>query len=87
VFADRVLPNGLLTGLLSGLLDGLPSGLLQMKKYCAMVMMRRSVRSLADESAGLFSRPPHRGSGLYPFTAAFSVAEGIERWMLWIVLP
>ena len=45
MFADRVLRDGLLTGLLSGLLDGLPSGLLQRKKYCAMVMMRRSVGS------------------------------------------
>ena len=56
MFADRVLRDGLLTGLLSGLLDGLPSGLLQRKKYCAMVMMRRSVGSPVGEATGLFSR-------------------------------
>ena len=43
--------------------DGLPSGLLQRKKYCAMVMMRRSVGSLVDESTGLFSRPLHGAAG------------------------
>ena len=85
MFADRVLRDGLLTGLLSGLLDGLPSGLLQRKKYCAMVMMRRSVGSPDGKSTGLFSRPPHRAAGFILSPLSFSFAERVERWMLWTV--
>ena len=86
MFADRVLRDGLLTGLLGGLLDGLPSGLLQRKKYCAMVMMRRSVGSLADESVGLFSCLRTGAAGFILSPLSFSFAERVERWMLWIVL-
>ena len=56
--------------------DGLPSGLLQRKKYCAMVMMRRSVGSLVDESTGLFSRPPHRAAGFILSPLPFLLRKG-----------
>ena len=86
MFADRVLRDGLLTGLLGGLLDGLPSGLLQRKKYCAMVMMRRSVGSPDGKSTGLFSRPPHGAAGFILSPLSFSFAERVERSYRWIVL-